>query len=379
MAKSWGERLLRQWWSEPGDYLWLVRFLQPRGFLPGLRAVVGSGGLWLGIAVVCLLDEQLIGPTIVSHTLVAVIALGAFAWAIYFWFFPWPSAALSKVLFVVADMGIALATVVHANPLAALSTTPVFAVTGAYIVFFHGPRYHAVHVCFATLTTVATAIWLAVSGLPDAVPLAISKAIIPLMLTIGILPFTQFGFWLVRSNAVESLTDPLTDLANRRGLLNYLARKNDRLVLSAKPLCALVIDLDGFKNINDEYGHHIGDSVIVRTAQQIRSEVSPTAFVARTGGEEFVVVDLLSLHAAVAVAERIRAAIEALTTPKTTASIGLAVGSIADVAEFEAIYARADEAMYCAKRSGGNRTSIDSTVGGADAGQPRPEPDAVGR
>jgi diguanylate cyclase (GGDEF)-like protein len=154
------------------------------------------------------------------------------------------------------------------------------------------------------------------------VPVAISKALIALTVTVGVLPFVQFGFWLVRSNSVESLTDPLTELANRRGLVNYLARRIDRFVSSPDPLCALVIDPDGFKNINDEHGHHVGDAVIVRTGRQIRAQVGPSAFVARTGGEEFVVVDLLPLHAAVAMAERIRAAIEAPATPNTTASIG---------------------------------------------------------
>ncbi len=89
-------------------------------------------------------------------------------------------------------------------------------------------------------------------------------------MTVGIFPFVQFGFWLIRSNSIESLTDPLTELANRRGLANYLDRKLDTLAASSKPLCVFVIDLDGFKNINDIYGHKIGDTVIARTAQRIR-------------------------------------------------------------------------------------------------------------
>ena len=92
-------------------------------------------------------------------------------------------------------------------------------------------------------------------------------------------------------------------------------------------MCVFVIDLDGFKNINDIYGHKIGDTVIARTAEQIRVAVGPSAFVARTGGEEFVVLDLLTLHGRAAIAESIRAAIEAPETPKATASIGVAVGA----------------------------------------------------
>lgn len=365
MEKSESGRLLRQWWSEPGDYSWVVEFLGPRGYLAGLRVIIGTGGLLMGFALVCLLAEHLKQPRVISYSLVAAMTLASFGWAAFWWFFRWPTARESIALFALADIGIAVATAVHTNPLAALSTTPLFAMTGAFIIFFFGPRANAVHVAFATATIVATAVWLAVSGQPDAVPVAISKAIIALTVTVGIFPFVQFGFWLVRNNSIESLTDPLTDLANRRGLSNYLARRVNRLTSSLEPLCAFVIDLDGFKNINDEYGHKIGDAVITRTAERIRLAVGPSAFVARTGGEEFVVVDLLELSAAAAIAEGIRVAVEALEAPKATASIGIAVGAISDVSEFDAIYACADEAMYAAKRSGGNRIALGGATGTA--------------
>lgn len=210
--------------------------------------------------------------------------------------FPWPSARQAAALFAFADIGIAIATWLHADPLAALSSTPLFAMPGAYIVFFYGPRANAVHMAFSTVTIVSAPTALALSDRPDAVAVAIAKALIALTVTVGIFPFVQFGFWLVRSNSIESLTDPLTELANRRGLANYLTRKLDTLTSSPEPLSVFVVDLDGFKNINDIYGHKIGDTVIARTAEQIRVAVGPSAFVARTGGEEFVVVDLLTLQ-----------------------------------------------------------------------------------
>jgi diguanylate cyclase (GGDEF)-like protein len=358
-VKSQSSRLLRQWWNEPGDYLWVVEFFRLRGFMTALRASTGAGGVVTAIALVCLQFENLIQPHALSHTLVIGMTLASIGWAVYWWWFPWPTARLAACLFAQVDIGVAIATALHADPLAALCTTPLFAMPGAFIVFFYGPRVNLAHMAFATVTIVAAATRLAASDHPDAVPLAISKAVIALTVTVGIFPFVQFGFWLVRSNSVESLTDPLTDLANRRGLANYLGRKIKKLTSSSEPLCAFVIDLDGFKNINDEYGHKIGDTVITRTAERIRLAVGPSAFVARTGGEEFVVIDLLELSAAATVAEGIRAAIEALETPKATASIGIAVG---DVSEFDAIYACADKAMYAAKRSGGNRIALSGTV-----------------
>ncbi|MDT5411939.1 MAG: hypothetical protein QOG14_4159 [Mycobacterium sp.] len=366
MVKSESGRLLRQWWNEPGNYLWVVDFFRLRGFMTALRASTGLGGVTTAIALVCLQFENLVQPRALSHALIFGMTLASIGWAVYWWWFPWPTARQAAALFAFTDIGVAIATALHADPLAALSTTPLFALPGAFIVFFYGPRANAVHMAFATVTIVSAASWLAVSDHPDAVPLAISKALIALTVTVGIFPFVQFGFWLVRSNSIESLTDPLTDLANRRGLSNYLSRKINRLT-SLEPLCAFVIDLDGFKNINDEYGHKIGDAVITRTAERIRLSVGPSAFVARTGGEEFVVIDLLELSAAATIAEGIRVAIEALETPRATASIGIAVGAVSDVSEFDAIHACADEAMYAAKRSGGNRIALG---GATDAAKP---------
>ena len=121
----------------------------------------------------------------------------------YWWFFPWPTARQAAALFAFADIGIAIATALHADPLAALSTTPLFAMPGAFIVFFFGPRANAVHMAFATVTIVSAATWLALSDRPDAVAVAIAKALIALTVTVGIFPFVQFGFWLcaaTRSN-----------------------------------------------------------------------------------------------------------------------------------------------------------------------------------
>jgi diguanylate cyclase (GGDEF)-like protein len=129
-------------------------------------------------------------------------------------------------------------------------------------------------------------------------------------------------------------------------------------------LYAFVINLDGFKNINDIYGHKIGDTVIARTAEQIRVGVGPAAFVARTGGEEFVVLDLSTLPAAAGIAESMRTAIEAPETPKVSARFGVAVAQIANLAEFEMLHACADETMYAAKHNGGNRIALAGAVDG---------------
>jgi len=365
--KSEANSLLRQWWNEPGDYSWVVEFYRRRGLITALRANNAAGGVITALATVCLWFEDLIGPHWLSHAVVIWMLVNSIGWTVYWWFFPWPSARHAAALFAFADIGVAIATGLHADPLAALSTTPLFALPGSCIVFFYGPRANAAHLAFAAVTIVAAATWLALSDRPDAVALAIAKALIALSVTVAIFPPIQFGFWLIRSNSIESLTDPLTALANRRGLADYLDRKLDTLTSSSEPLSVFVIDLDGFKNINDIYGHKIGDAVIARTAEQIRAAVGPSAFVARTGGEEFVVLDLLTLQAAAAIAENIRAAIEAPGTPKATASVGVAVGPITNLAQFEAIHACADDTMYEAKRNGGNRIALSGAVNDAES------------
>ena len=90
-------------------------------------------------------------------------------------------------------------------------------------------------------------------------------------------------------------------------------------------------------------------------------------------GDYLWVVGLLELSTAAAIAEGIRAAIEALEIPKATASIGIAVGAISDVSQFDAIYACADEAMYAAKRSGGNRIALGGATDATSPGRQKDE------
>ena len=365
--------MLRQWWDEPSDYNWVVEFYRRRGLMKALRAANAAGGVITALGDVFLYSQDLVRPLWLSHAVVAWMFLSSIGWTVYWWFFPWPTVRQAVALFAFADVGIATAACLHADPLAALSTTPLFALPGACIMFFFGARINMAHMTFATVTIAGTAIWLALSDRSDAVAVALGAGLVALTVTAAILPPIHFGFWLVRSNSIESLTDPLTELANRRGLANYLDRKIDTLASSAQPLCVFVIDLDGFKNINDIYGHKIGDTVIARTAEQIRIAVGPSAFVARTGGEEFVVLDLLTLQAAASIAESLRAAIEAPATPKATASIGVATGAIDTVAAFDAIHACADETMYAAKRNGGNRIALAGAVDVAYDGESKDE------
>ncbi|WP_460358428.1 GGDEF domain-containing protein [Mycobacterium sp. ZZG] len=158
------------------------------------------------------------------------------------------------------------------------------------MVFFHGPRLHLAHIGWCIVSVVGIAVWLASVSGEYGLQVAVSRAVIALLVTVCVLPALQFGFWLLQGSSKQSFTDPLTELTNRRGLEVSMKRLNEAARGDAQ-LCALLIDVDGFKEVNDTLGHAVGDDVLIRTARRIRESVRDDAVVVRWGGEEFLVVD----------------------------------------------------------------------------------------
>src|SRR5206468_202145 len=113
---------------------------------------------------------------------------------------------------------------------------------------------------------------------------------------------------------VNAITDPLTGLYNRRFLIDHLGREISRAERSEGILAVAMMDLKGFKSINDRLGHPVGDSVLVRTARIVRESLRAIDAGCRWGGDEFVLVlpntDMIS---ALAVVERIREKIASIT------------------------------------------------------------------
>jgi two-component system cell cycle response regulator len=165
-----------------------------------------------------------------------------------------------------------------------------------------------------------------------------------------------------------AITDQLTGLHNRR----YMSRHLDTLVAGARkserPLAFVIMDIDFFKQVNDTYGHDIGDEVLKEFAKRISANVRGIDLACRFGGEEFVVVmPDTDLPFAFSISERLRQSIE--TTPvkissaphalNITISIGIAGLEDGD-AGAEALLRRADQALYRAKRSGRNKVVADA-------------------
>lgn len=161
---------------------------------------------------------------------------------------------------------------------------------------------------------------------------------------------------LARRNQLSAMSDPLSGLLNRRGLAS--ARAETLLEREA----VLLFDLDHFKRINDRYGHAVGDQVIRKFADTLREQGRSTDPKARLGGEEFaIVMSDVSPQEARGTAERILVAFAAAEMAaasgerfRATVSAGIAFGS-ANGEPFEQVMARADSALYAAKRNGRNR------------------------
>lgn len=156
-------------------------------------------------------------------------------------------------------------------------------------------------------------------------------------------------------------TDLLTGLPNRA----FAERRYEQLQKAAVALCAIVIDLDHFKAINDTHGHDAGDRVLKAAAEIFGKELRDEDILCRWGGEEFaMLIPANSVDSGIAIAERTRQNLEASvigtldTEVSVTASLGVAfVGSASDET-LESILARADEAMYKAKQSGRNQVRV---------------------
>lgn len=169
----------------------------------------------------------------------------------------------------------------------------------------------------------------------------------------------------VEESFEQAVTDPLTGLYNRRYLLSQLQPLLKRAALGGPPLAVLVFDLDHFKAVNDRFGHDAGDDVLREVAARIASNVRPTDFVCRLGGEEFVVVmPGATSDYAILAAERLRMVVSSEDFGlrrggvwlRVTVSVGLACSENASFAP-DQLLKQADQALYRAKQDGRDRVA----------------------
>lgn len=157
-----------------------------------------------------------------------------------------------------------------------------------------------------------------------------------------------------------ALVDPLTGAANRRGFAGHGDDHLGQWRMDSEPFALGVLDIDRFKDVNDRFGHNVGDAVLKLVVDTLTSQSRAGDVIARIGGEEFAI---LIAHAtrndAVAVFERIRHTVENLELPvgdqvvRITASIGVTTAGPDDT-EVDDVFIRADAALYEAKAAGRN-------------------------
>ncbi len=165
-------------------------------------------------------------------------------------------------------------------------------------------------------------------------------------------------------------SDELTGLPNRRALDEFLARAWEDALARGRPLSCVLLDLDHFKLVNDTHGHEVGDRVLRSVARELQRHGRSDDLLARWGGEELVLVcPGVEPHAAAALAERMRAAVQGLQDglPAVTLSGGVAQAGVAQPDAVGAMLRAADRALLRAKREGRNRIVVDSVDAATDS------------
>jgi diguanylate cyclase (GGDEF)-like protein len=148
-----------------------------------------------------------------------------------------------------------------------------------------------------------------------------------------------------------AITDHLTQLFTR----NHLEEGIQQHLSNDEKGALIIVDIDDFKEINDTYGHHVGDKVIVQIASIINSHTGENDVPARWGGEELAIyLSNATIDEGVRIATQIRKQTENFTNPKVTLSCGVAIWDSTTKAELQDLFIRADNALYSAKKTGKN-------------------------
>lgn len=163
----------------------------------------------------------------------------------------------------------------------------------------------------------------------------------------------------------QAMFDPLTRLWNRRGGLDLLRAALRESVKHDHTLGICLVDIDNFKQINDQFGHRVGDQVLSKIASTIVASVRPQDIVSRYGGDEFlVIVRDVNVKDCREVANRICVNMKNLpirtreATLPTSVSIGVAMRNLGDPIDTVQLVEAADHALYKSKREGRNRVSV---------------------
>jgi diguanylate cyclase len=335
-------------------YEWISGYLQARGYAKNTRilmAVVSSSLAFTAVgAVYGTWVHRGLGLALGAVATVASIAFTAM------WLRGWPSRRQSLTFALAGNSFIGAAALLQAEPLLAFVATTGMAVAGGYLAFFHTTRFILLNVALAIAVGAASAVQMSLKG---EMFVAIVGFWLLMELNLGVPLAIHTVIRTLGADVVRSDHDPLTGLLTRRAFyerLYSLLEAPDRGGNSF--LVFVMIDLDDFKRLNDTYGHAAGDQALAAVGWSLRQHSPRTATIGRSGGEEFVVADLLNTTDVGDMADRLCAAIRAVPHP-VTGSVGTALIAMRDIGDLRAaidgLMRSADAAMYVAKRRGGNQ------------------------
>lgn len=358
----------------PGLRLWMVSFLLGSVFsvsllvrdsFPEVVAVVISQGSVSLAAYLCLMASRMyMGRRPFSHWY-AVVGIGALMVASVYFTVVQPHLGMR---FVFAGLGVGICFLLTARTMADGGVRRVPArYLFALVAGLHG-LFLLLRPALFKLAPVAP------GGLPDAGLVTLVSQFVLLEAIVAVV-LLGFGALMLANEFITSELrhlaemDPLTNVFNRRAFLTLLDKAISAAQRTGTAVPVLVMDLDHFKNINDTWGHRAGDDVLRHFVMLAHRCLRKEDVMGRLGGEEFAIfLPNASAAGALAVAERLRALVEAqpvATGPQSiplTVSVGVTLCAHGDAAG--AALQRADEAMYLAKERGRNRVEVSEKIVG---------------
>lgn len=322
----------------------LSRALTDESPRPQRRTIALAGGVLSGFGATLVLTGMLVERSPKTQFALALSAIGV-AYAVTLLLLSMPDALPVSVFPYITAMGTLLITVIaYADGSARNAYVLLYVWAAFYAFYFFRPRVALLEILWIS---VAVAVELVLRGWPS------SSFSVWLMITGTCL----IGGLVIRELVTEmrrlAHRDALTGLYNRGSLEEHIEREQRRAARTGEPLSLAMLDLDGFKQLNDARGHQEGDRCLAAVARAWEAELRRSDIIVRFGGDEFVVVmPSCSLERARVVADRLRA----LTPDGLTASAG--VTEWTSTQDVQALIACVDAALYSAKGAGRDRTVV---------------------
>jgi diguanylate cyclase (GGDEF)-like protein len=312
------------------------------GFLPLVLSAAGALGI-LPFAVLRIMNGEMLAATVDIIMIVGLSTLGVFVYR------------TQQVRFVSLVL----------SSLCILGVLSTVYVSGTQQVYWAYPALMAVFYLVKPREGVVFALILIAALIPRLLPEENTFLTTTMLITIIVMSTIAFAFSVVTNRQRDLLIrlatkDPLTGAGNRRALENKMADIVAGHARNSSPAALIILDLDHFKAVNDAHGHAMGDQILRRITEIVNLRIRVTDSLYRIGGEEFVVVlEGQNRDGAAHLAEQLRTLVEANElVPDHSVTISLGVAEILYKETSNDWLHRADEALYQAKRSGRNTTSV---------------------